>query len=151
MAFNHPLYLLGFAIFVIFICIVSGSFSNLRRIWVLLILLMIFCTTLWPLFLSGSQLLWEIGSFHIYRESLLYSIAMGIRLDTMLICGIIFLSCTKIEEFTAGLNKLGVPFPVGFALSLAFRLVPTFTATTGVVIQAQKSRGLDLEKGWILG
>jgi len=151
MAFNHPLYLLGFAIFVIFICIISGSFSNLRRIWVLLILLMIFCTTLWPLFLSGSQLLWEIGSFHIYRESLLYSIAMGIRLDTMLICGIIFLSCTKIEEFTAGLNKLGVPFPVGFALSLAFRLVPTFTATTGVVIQAQKSRGLDLEKGWMLG
>jgi energy-coupling factor transport system permease protein len=62
----------------------------------------------------------------------------------------IFLSCTRIEEFTAGLNKLGMPFSMSFALSLAFRLVPTFAATTSTVIQAQKSRGLDLESGWIL-
>jgi energy-coupling factor transport system permease protein len=151
MTFNHPLYLLGFALFVIIICILSKSLSNLKRIWLPLILLMIFCTVLWPLFLKGSQLLWKIGPLYIYRESFLYSIAMGLRMDTMLICGIIFLSCTKIEEFTAGLNKLGVPFPVGFALSLAFRLVPTFAATTGTVIQAQKSRGLNLERGWILG
>ena len=75
---------------------------------------------------------------------------MGLRLDMMLICGMIFLSCTRIEEFTAGLNKLGMPFSVSFTLSLAFRLVPTFAATTSIVIQAQKSRGLDLESGWIL-
>ncbi len=75
---------------------------------------------------------------------------MGLRLDIMLICGMIFLSCTRIEEFTTGLNKLGMPFAMSFALSLAFRLVPTFAATTTTVIQAQKSRGLDLESGWIL-
>ena len=150
MVFNHPLYVLAIAGFVIIIGGLSRSLSNLRKIRILLILLLIFCAILWPLFLKGSDLLWKLGPLSIYRESLLYAVAMGIRLDTMLICGIIFLSCTRIEEFTAGLNKLGMPFAMSFALSLAFRLVPTFAATTSTVIQAQKSRGLDLESGWIL-
>jgi len=148
--FNHPLYVLTLGLFVIAIGGISGSLSNLKRIRVLLILILIFCSVLWPLFVKGSNLLWKFGPISIYRESLLYAVAMGLRLDMMLICGMIFLSCTRIEEFTAGLNKLGVPFSVSFALSLAFRLVPTFAATTSTVIQAQKSRGLDLESGWIL-
>jgi energy-coupling factor transport system permease protein len=148
--FNHPLYVLALALLVILIGGLSRSLSNLKRIRVLLILLLIFCSVLWPLFLKGSHLLWKWGRLSIYRESLLYAVAMGLRLDMMLICGMIFLSCTRIEEFTAGLNKLGMPFSMSFALSLAFRLVPTFAATTSTVIQAQKSRGLDLESGWIL-
>ena len=152
MLFNHPLYVLVLAGLVILIGGLSKSLSNLKRIRVVLILLLIFCSLLWPLFLrdSGLNLLKKIGPFSIYRESLLYAVAMGLRLDMMLVCGMIFLSCTRIEEFTAGLNKLGVPFAMSFALSLAFRLVPTFAATTSTVIQAQKSRGLDLESGWIL-
>jgi energy-coupling factor transport system permease protein len=150
MIFNHPLYVLSVTGFVIVIGGLSSSLSSLRRIRILLILLLIFCTILWPLFLRGSDVLWAWGPLSIYRESLLYAIAMGLRLDTMLICGVIFLSCTRIEEFAAGLSKLGMPFSMSFALSLAFRLVPTFAATTSTVIQAQKSRGLDLESGWIL-
>ena len=145
--FNHPLYLLAIAGGVIFITISSRSLPNLYKIKTLLILLLLFCTVLWSIFLKGENLLWKFGPLSIYKESLYYAISMGIRLDIMLMCGIIFLSCTKIEEFTNGLNKLGIPFPISFTLSLAFRLVPTFTATTTTVIQAQKSRGLDLDKG----
>ena len=149
MVFNHPLYVLSIAGLVVVIGIASRSLSNLRGIRVLLILLFAFTFILWPLFLKGSQLLWKFGPISVYRESLLYAIAMGLRLDTMIASGMIFLSCTRIEEFTAGLNRLGLPFPMSFALSLAFRLVPTFAATTATVVQAQKSRGLDLESGWI--
>ncbi len=150
MTFNHPLYVLAIGGFVVFISGLSGSLSNLKRIRVLLIMLLVFCSVLWPLFLKGPNLLWKWGPVSIYRESLLYAVAMGLRLDIMIICGMTFLSCTRIEEFAAGLNKLGIPFSMSFALSLAFRLVPTFAATTTTVIQAQKSRGLDLESGWIL-
>ena len=150
MAFNHPLYVLAISGFVIIVVGLSGALLNLKKIWILMILLLIFCTILWPLFLKGSDLLWKLGPLSIYKESLLYAVAMGLRLDTMLICGLIFLSCTRIEEFTAGLNKMGLPFSISFALSLAFRLVPTFANTTSTVVQAQKSRGLDLESGWIL-
>ncbi len=150
MIFNHPLYVLAIGGFVILICALSRCLSNLKRIRILLILLLVFCTILWPLFLKGSDLLWKLGPVAIYKESLLYAVAMGLRLDIMLICGIIFLSCTRVEEFAAGLNKLGIPFSMSFALSLAFRLAPTFAATTTTVIQAQKSRGLDLESGGML-
>lgn len=145
--FNHPLYLLAIAIGVLLIIIFSRSLPNLYKIKTLLIFLILFCTVLWSIFLKGENPIFKFGSLIIYKESFYYAISMGIRLDIMLICGIVFLSCTRIEEFTNGLNKLGIPFPVSFALSLAFRLVPTFTATTTTVIQAQKSRGLDLDRG----
>ena len=150
MTFNHPLFLLAIVFGVVIISLLSRTIVNLNKIRTMLILLMIFCTVLWTLFLKGSELLWNFGPIYIYRESLLYSIGMGLRLDLMLICGLIFLSCTKVEEFAFGLNKLGVPFSVSFALSLAFRLVPTFAATTSTVMQAQMSRGLDLESGSIV-
>jgi energy-coupling factor transport system permease protein len=149
MTFNHPIYVFSIFIIVLIIVGLSKSFHNLGRIKTILILLVVFCTILWTFFIRGSSILWEFGPVKIYKESLLYAMAMGIRFDMVLICGMIFLSCTKIEEFSAGLNKLGLPFSMSFALSLAFRLVPTFTGTTETVIQAQKSRGLDLESGGI--
>ncbi|MGB9598127.1 MAG: energy-coupling factor transporter transmembrane component T family protein [Candidatus Poribacteria bacterium] len=149
MIFNHPVYVSIVMIFVISIIVISKSFQNLVRIKTILILLFLFCSILWTFFLKGSSVLWKLGIITIYKESLFYAIAMGLRLDTILLCGMIFLSTTRIEEFSAGLNKLGMPFPISFALSLAFRLVPTFSATTETVGQAQKSRGLDLESGWI--
>ncbi|MBD3181299.1 energy-coupling factor transporter transmembrane protein EcfT [Candidatus Poribacteria bacterium] len=150
MTFNHPAYVFAVMVFVILIAFASHSMANIRKILYLLIMLILFCGILWPLFLREKNLLWKFGPISIYRESLLYAVAMGLRLDTMLMCGMIFLTCTRIEEFTAGLNKIGMPFSVSFALSLAFRLVPTFAATSTTVVQAQKSRGLDLESGWIL-
>jgi energy-coupling factor transport system permease protein len=148
--FNHPLYVLAITIIVLIIGGLSKTLSNLIRIKTILILLIVFCSILWTFFIKGTTVLWKLGTLTIYKESMFHAVAMGLRFDTVLICGMIFLSCTKIEEFTAGLNKLGMPFPLSFALSLAFRLVPTFSSTTATVIQAQKSRGLDLESGWIL-
>ncbi|HGJ66966.1 TPA: energy-coupling factor transporter transmembrane protein EcfT [bacterium] len=150
MIFNHPFYASIILLFVFIIIGLSKSLYNLYRIRTVLILLMIFCSVLWTFFTKGSTIIWESGFIKVYKESLFYAVSMGLRLATVLICGMIFLSCTKIEEFSAGLNKLGLPFSMSFALSLAFRLVPTFTVTTETVIQAQKSRGLDLESGGIL-
>ncbi len=147
MIFNHPLYLLPLFLFVVFVGALAKSLSNLKHVWIVLSLLSVFSPIFWTLFLRKGELLVNIGFIPIHKESLFYGIGMALRLDMMLICGIIFLSCTKIEEFTAGLNKLGLPFPVCFALSLAFRLVPTFVATASTVLQAQESRGLDLESG----
>ena len=45
---------------------------------------------------------------------------------------------------------MGLPYPVAFALSTALRLVPTFAGAGATIVQAQVSRGLDLESGSIL-
>ena len=48
-----------------------------------------------------------------------------------------------------GLIRIGFPYPIAFALSTALRLVPTFAGAGATIIQAQVSRGLDLESGHI--
>jgi energy-coupling factor transport system permease protein len=75
---------------------------------------------------------------------------MGLRLSTFVAIGLTFLSTTRNEELTNGLIRSRIPYPVAFALSTALRLVPTFAGAGATIIQAQISRGLDLESGSIL-
>jgi energy-coupling factor transport system permease protein len=105
------------------------------------------CPVLWSFFIKGEHIIWQYKFLSISKESILYGLGMSFRLAMMIISGMIFISCTKVEEFTWGLHKLGLPFRVSFALSLAFRLVPTFAQTAQTITQAQLSRGLDLDKG----
>jgi len=75
---------------------------------------------------------------------------MGIRTAIFLITGVTFLSTTRIEEFTTALIKLKVPYPLAFSISTAFRLLPAFVGAGSTIIQAQTSRGLDVESGSII-
>ncbi len=147
MVFNHPVYLLCLLGFTLLIGYKSQSLENIWHIRVLLISLGIMCPVLWALFIKGETVLWEYSFLSLSKESLFYGLGMSFRLMMMLISGMIFISCVNVEEFTWGLNKLGLPFRISFALSLAFRLVPTFTQTAQDITQAQLARGLELDKG----
>lgn len=148
--FNHPFYLAVLFIFILSLAVLSRCLENLKKLWIILVLLFVFSTIFWPFFLKGEISLFRIGRFNITKEAVFYAISMGFRLTCMLIAGIIFLSTTTIEEFTEALQKIGVPFALSFAISFAFRLVPTFLTTASTVFQAQKSRGLDFTSGGII-
>jgi energy-coupling factor transport system permease protein len=147
LCFNHPVFMAGVSLGVILIAISAKAIPNFRRLRFILILLFLFSVVMWSFFVKGPTLLWSWGPLRISRESLLYSIAMGLRLDTFVGTGLIFLSTTRNEELTNGLIRLGVPYPIAFALSTSLRLVPTFAGAGATIIQAQVSRGLDLESG----
>jgi len=55
-----------------------------------------------------------------------------------------------VEEFVFALRKFGLPLPVAFAFSLAFRMVSQVVKTAGTVKQAQQIRGLDVDSGGIV-
>lgn len=120
--------------------------SNLNRIKLVLIMISLFSVVIWSVMGKGSTRL--LGM--ITQEGLIYGIAMGIKLDVMIIAGMIFLSSTKIEELSLALQKLRIPYRVAFAFSTAIRLVPMIVSTTYIIMQAQKSRGLDLDSGNML-
>lgn len=141
---------LSIAILVGLLC-AARAVHNLTRMVPLLVLLFLFSSILWAFFTPGQDTLWRWGPFIVSAEGVRHGLAMGLRLDTMVIAGLLFLSVTSIEEFVFSLSKLGIPFPIAFALSTAFRLVPTFLGTGATVLEAQKSRGLDLEGGSIVG
>jgi len=147
LCFNHPLYMAGISLAVAFIAFSSKAFPNFWRLRFILFLLFAFSTLMWPFFLRGSTPIWSWGPLSMSRESLLYGVAMGLRLATFVATGLIFLSTTRNEELTNGLIRMGMPYPLAFAFSTALRLVPTFAGAGATIIQAQISRGLDLESG----
>ncbi len=149
LCFNHPLYMGAISLGVIALAISAKVLLNFWRVRFILILLVVFSILLWPFFTKGTTPLWSLGPLHMSQESLLYGIAMGLRLATFVAAGLIFLSTTRNEELTNGLIRMGIPYPVAFALSTALRLVPTFAGAGATIIQAQMSRGLDLESGSI--
>ena len=147
LCFNHPLYMAAISLGILWVAISAKALKNFWRLRFILILLVIFSAIMWPFFIKGPTLLWSFGSIQVSQESILYSIAMGLRLATFVGTGLIFLSTTRNEELTNGLIRMGCPYPIAFALSTALRLVPTFAGAGATIIQAQVSRGLDLESG----
>lgn len=135
--FSSPLPIIIITLFLLSVSIFSRSLGNLKKIWKLMFILFVFTIILWTIFYPGKD----------FFDRLNYAFAMALRLNALIFAGLIFLSVTRIEEFTYGLNKLGLPFQVSFALTLAFRLVPNFILSAQTTVQAQKSRGLNLETG----
>ena len=149
--FSDPVYLLGLSGGVLGLVLWTQSLHNLKKIWILLMLLFVYNVVLWPFFVEGATTLFTIGGMAVMQEGVLHGVGMGLRLNAMLISGIVLLSTTAIEELGEASNRLGVPRPLGFSLSLAFRWVPNLLGSIGAVIQAQRSRGLDVQSKGALG
>ena len=144
--FHHPLRVLPISLLVLLHGVLSRSLVNLRRIRYILIVLTLASLILWNFFSSGkTHLFW---SFSV--ESITYSLGRTLIMVSLIIEGLIFISTTRSEEITQGLIGLGLPYRVGFAISTALRMVPMIVANAYTIIQAQRSRGLDLEQGNLL-
>ncbi len=121
------------------------SLANLGRIRVVIIMISLFSLIIWSIAGKGDT------KFLIFSlEGLFYGVMIAIKTNLMIIAGMIFLSTTKIEEIAEGLVKIKVPYRGAFAFSTAIRLVPMIVSTSYTIIQAQKSRGLDLDSGSII-
>jgi energy-coupling factor transport system permease protein len=119
------------------------ALRNLRRIWFLLLSIAILSILSWSVFGRGfTPVFWRVS-----WEGFLYGLGAAIKIDSMILAGLIFLSTTRIEEILLGLICLRVPYQAAFAFSLAIRMVPTIIGTAVTVTEAQRSRGLDLTSG----
>jgi energy-coupling factor transport system permease protein len=127
----------------------TRSLSNLYRLRVLIGLIFIMTFVIWSLFYGpdGQPPLLTIGGFEISHTAPRFALGMASKLVVILCAGILFLSVTRIEELAYALNRVGLPYKIGFTMSLAFRLVPVFLDAAGTVVQAQRCRGLDFDRG----
>src|SRR3712207_10320 len=142
----NPLYELAVLALVLFFGYLSQSLVNLKRIWFILLAILVITTILWSIVGSGQTPLF----LFVEREALLYGISTALRIIITVIAGMIFLSTTRNEEVAIGLVRLGIPYRFAFAVSTALRLVPTIVETGLTIGQAQRSRGLDLDSGNII-
>jgi energy-coupling factor transport system permease protein len=83
-------------------------------------------------------------------EGLLRGISGGFSLIIIIVTSVVFVSTTKIEELTLACMRLGLPYRGAFAMSTAIRMIPSIAGTADTILQAQKSRGLDVDSGSFL-
>ncbi len=147
LAFNDPWWALTVLVVCFALVLAAGALPNLRRLWGLGTILLVMSALLWALMLPEREAVWELGPLYASPTSLAYGIAMGMRLNAMLMVGVAYVTCTRPEEFTWSLRRIGVPATMTLALSLTFRLVPMLAGTAHTVTQAQMARGLDFRSG----
>ena len=154
MAFNHAWAQLGVLALAFLLLATARSLANVQRMGKFLIILFSMSALMWAVFLrdlpEDVQMLITWGPIAISDVSLLYGVAMGLRITALLVFGLVFISTTQPEDFTYGLRRMGVPVIASLALALAFRLVPTFMQTVQTVTEAQRARGLKLSEGGLL-
>jgi len=144
---DHPLALIPIGLLLMAAAQFTRAWPNFYRLRWLFIMVVFFTTLAWMVFYRVGKPLLVIGPIYVSRSSLIFGLGRGLKLAELLATSVLFLSTTKVEEFTVGLSSLGVPYRAGFAITLAFRLVPLFIDSALTVVQAQKLRGHDFDRG----
>src|SRR5262249_7014073 len=139
---DRPLVLLPLSTAVAALLVSAGGLPNVRRLRLMFVLVFVFTLVVWTFFYGTVLVPTRAGFF--------YGVSTAMRLDTFLAAGILFLTITRIEEIAYALGCLGVPYPVGFTLTLAFRLVPVFFDAALAVVQAQRCRGVAMGEGGLV-
>lgn len=86
----------------------------------------------------------------ITGSTLMYSLAMTVRFLALLSSFSIFFMTTSPDDLGLALEQAHVPYTLCFTFTTAVRLVPTMAVDAQTVVDAQRSRGLELDKGNLL-
>lgn len=139
---EHPLAIVPYVAVLLVAAPLAHAGPNLLRLRGLLVVIPLGAVVVWTFFYRGPG---GAGLFQPSRMGFVFGLGMGLKLLSFLLLNVLLLSTTRVEELTAAFTRLGMPYRVGFALTLAFRLVPLFVDSTATVLQAQRLRSLGAE------
>ncbi len=125
--------------------------------------LLIIFLTLIPLILLGkmfkewirsirglSSFILIIIILNTYFLSLAYAIAMILRMLIMITAFSIFFLTVHPNDLALSLISMKVPYEFAFSFSLAFRFVPTIAIEAQNIMDAQQSRGYEMEQSGLI-
>jgi energy-coupling factor transport system permease protein len=78
---------------------------------------------------------------------ILYTITVTLRLITIFFAILILTTTTKMANLTRALEKMGLPYQFCFLFSLTWRLIPCIAEGLDVTIDAQRTRGVEMDSG----
>lgn len=84
---------------------------------------------------------------YIFGTSLVLSIAFTLRFFTIMSVFSLFFMTTSADDLGLALEQAHIPYVISFTFTTAVRLVPTMAVDAQTVVDAQRSRGLELDKG----
>ena len=83
----------------------------------------------------------------IFGTAFIQAIAFSIRFLGVVSAFSIFFMTTSADDLGLALEKIHAPYSIAFTFTTAVRLVPTMAVDAQTVVDAQRSRGLELDKG----
>jgi len=137
MLYNDPAFLIP----IFFIALISGRLlgkievSQQLRLLKPLTPIVVITLVIWPLI------------YEPRLKGLLFGISFSMRLLTFALLTFLLLMTTTQRDLILGFVKLGMPYEFGLTISIALRYIPTLYILTGNIMDAQKSRGWEVEKG----
>jgi energy-coupling factor transport system permease protein len=102
---------------------------------------------IWPFYISQGMPLFKVFGTQITLDGLLFGLAMGLRVGLMVVAAGVWMMTTSPQKMTMGLLKMGLPYKAGLAMSTSIRFVPLINAERATIMEAQRARGLRLDKG----
>jgi energy-coupling factor transport system permease protein len=144
---DRPLAVAPVAMALALLLISAGAWLNVRRFAVMFIAVPVATFIMWSLFYGYTRGDSAALGTPSRAEAIEFAAGMALKLESFLAASVLFLSITRVEEFTEALRGLGMPYRMSFTIALAFRLVPLFLASALSVVAAQRARGLDFSRG----
>jgi energy-coupling factor transport system permease protein len=138
--FNDPIVTGIIFLILVFLAAVLGG-VRWGELWAFLkplIPLLIFTVLIWVLIYTPRL------------KGLLIGISFGIRLLSLAIVSFILLATTRQRDIVQGFVRMGMPYEFGLTISIGLRYIPTLYTLSRNIMDAQRSRGWEVEKGNIL-
>jgi len=152
MLFNDP-YFVG-AVYLINIILGIASKMSSKAIWALIstnIFFILITIVMWPLYLREGPVLFTIGKNYVVTATALkYAFAVGFRLVVMYTTSTVFIFTTPAFKMITAMEQMHLPSKACLAASMMIRFIPVIRDEGLLIMEAQKSRGLDLESGGVV-
>lgn len=85
-------------------------------------------------------------SLVLYEAGVLFGVALGLRLGCIISVMPLMTMTTSLTDLMLALTKLRVPWKFAYLVVTSFRFVPLLMSQTDTILNAQKLRGLAVEK-----
>lgn len=86
------------------------------------------------------------GKISLYREGVVFGMVVVFRLLSPLYAMPLVVMTTDVNDLVVGLTRMRVPYKVAFIFSITLRFVPFIFGEIDAITEAQRLRGLALEK-----
>lgn len=83
-------------------------------------------------------------------KGILYTLSVTVRLIAIFITILLLTATTRMAHLTRSLELLGLPYRLCFMFSLTWRLIPVIAEGLEVTIDAQRTRGYEMDSGSLL-
>jgi len=135
---------------IVFLILKIGGKIPIKTMYVYLkpiLPLIIIMLLMWPFFKRSGDVLFEYWKIKFTDEGVLMGIAMSFRILTMISATFLLLTTTQQKDIISALIQMKLPYEYGLTLVIALRYVPTLAGMAQTIMDAQRSRGLELDKG----